>query len=183
MPDRSELPPGDAGLGVAVIAFVAFCVGVLAVVVGVVSLVVYQVVKEPNSPYRVHYSQPGKACKQNADSPDSALILDDKTGEVLYCGFFESFGADPDRARGPFSASEVHQVRIVSEALARDGELSEADRREVQRTVESISRANGHEKMSSTLTERITGRLAWGIAVGLGVFACMGLLAHYMEQE
>ncbi|WP_171108920.1 MULTISPECIES: hypothetical protein [Streptomyces] len=154
MPDRSELPPGNAGLGVAMVAFVAFCVGVPAVVVGVVSLVVYQAVKEPNSPYRVHYSQPGKACKQNADAPDSALILDDKTGEVLYCGFFESFG-----------------------------ELSEADRREVQRTVESISRANGHEKMSSTLTERITGRLAWGIAVGLGVFACMGLLAHYMEQE
>ncbi|QOV45983.1 hypothetical protein [Streptomyces chromofuscus] len=37
--------------------------------------------------------------------------------------------------------------------------------------------------MSSTLAEGITGTLAWGIAVGLGLFACMGLGAHHGEQS
>jgi hypothetical protein len=91
---------------------------VLAVLVGAGSLAVHYAIRTPTSPYQVEFSTSGTACSDDSeDSEDSELILDQDTGEVLYCSFLPPISfSDGPRARGVFSADEVGRVTDGTEA-------------------------------------------------------------------
>src|SRR5205085_2883588 len=115
----------------------------------------------------------GETCTES----DNALHVDTRTGEVLSCsklpGFAPIGNAEP---YGPFSATDVRRVEDLSQGLAADGSLSDADRAAVRDVIAEISRANGWTKMSPTLPERLTWRIGWfGLVGGLAPPLVLGL--------
>ncbi|ARQ71530.1 hypothetical protein [Streptomyces marincola] len=161
----------------------------LAVLIGIAGLVTHFVIKTPNSPYQVAFSESGDACgsidlNEESDEEDEELILDEETGEVLYCTLLPPVvGEGRAHARGVFDAEEVARVTGLSQSLAAEGGLSEADRRDVEDLVAEIGRENGHEKTSSTTLEDLTWRVGlYSLIGGLAVPFCVGLWAHFMES-
>lgn len=160
------------------------CLGVLALLIGVVSLVVHHQVKEPGSPYRVSFSASGDACHGPSSADDATLILDERTGEVLYCSVLPKYG-DKTRyeAVGAFNAEEVAQVSTLAQTLARRSGLSAADRDEVERRVTAIAREHGHEDHPPSWLERTTGTTGpYGLGVGLVLLVGLGLGASYLDR-
>ncbi len=192
-PGKSGSGAGDAGLGSNLLAAVGCCLPVLAVLVGGGSLAAHYLIKTPTSPYQVEFSTSGSVCDSGGDSDDagdlddagdSDLILDEKSGEVLYCSVLPPIDVDGGRARarGAFSAEEVARVTDLSESLAADGRLGAADRDSVERLVAEIGREHGHHKTSPTLWERVTWKVGlYGLIGGLAALIALGLLAHYLE--
>lgn len=152
---------------------------VLAVLVGVGSLVAHYAIKSPTSPYQVEFSTRGTACSQDDDSEDSKLVLDQETGEVLSCGVTGIF-----RDQGPFSAEEVRRITNLSEARASDGRLSDADRDAVRQLVAQISREHGYDKTSPTTLERLTWRVGiFSLIGGFAVVVVLGLWGWYVDSQ
>ena len=159
-------------------------VPLLAVLLGVGSLLVHWAIKSPVSPYQVEFSPSGKTCSAD-NSEDSALILDQDTGEVLYCSVLPPMGInDSPRARGAFSAAEVGRVTELSRALASDNGFSEADQDAVRELVAQISQEHGHTKMAPTLLEDLTWIVGLcGLIGGLAVLIGLGLWSQYKESQ
>ncbi|MGK5533621.1 hypothetical protein [Streptomyces sp. URMC 129] len=185
MPGGTEGPDprsGGAGPGSGTLAVVGCLLSALALLTGIVSLVVHYAVTSPTSPYQIVFSASGTECVA-ADAEDSDLVLDEETGEVLYCGLLPPVH-DSGRAYagGAFSAEEVGRVTGLSRSLASDGDLSGEDRQAVAELVAEISRERGYEKMSPTLLERVTWTVGLcGVIGGLAVLVGLGLLAHYLD--
>ena len=153
----------------------------LAVLIGVASLLVHYAIRESTSPYQVKFSKPGDTCDRNGyRKPDAALILDQRSGDVLTCSTVPWFGGDDSPSpHGAFSAAEVGRVRDLSRRLASDGTLTEADQQEVRRLVAEIGREHGWTKTSSTLLEDLTWQVGlFGVIGGFAFLILVGLWAH-----
>ncbi|TDC24059.1 hypothetical protein E1265_10950 [Streptomyces sp. 8K308] len=173
---------GRAGRVGAALVAVGCLAPVLAVIVGVVSLVVHYAVRTPTSPYQVVFSTPGTECGEG-DAEDEELIIDRETGEVLYCGVLP-----PDRRRGE-DAGQWGVLRRggrpghggVDDARRGrwPGRRGTGQRGAVGR---GIGRENGFDKTEQTLLERVTWRAGlYGVVGGLAALICLGLWAHYIE--
>jgi hypothetical protein len=179
----SKSRAGGAGTGRLVLALTGCLLPVLAVLVGLGSLVVHYAIKSPTSPYQVAFSTSGKACNEH----HSNLILDQDSGEVLYCALLPPFdvGDNPGpRAQGPFSAGEVGRITDLSKIRASDGHLDKADRDAVRRLVAQIGREHGYDKTSPTLMERLTWRVGLTSLIGgLAVLAGLGVWGGYVRSQ
>ncbi|MFH8572439.1 hypothetical protein [Streptomyces sp. NPDC017993] len=191
--ERTDARSGDAGPGSNMRAVIGCCLPVLAVLLGIGSLLVHYAITTPTSPYQVAFSAPGTACNRgdsdNSDGSDeegdSDLILDQKTGEVLYCTVLPPIGArQSPRARGAFSAAEVGRVTQLSQMRAADGRLSNADRHAVERLVANIGRQHGYDKTSPTLMERLTWTVGlYSLIAGLAALIGLGLWGYYTDAQ
>ncbi len=154
-------------------------VPLLAVLVGAGSLLVHYAIESPVSPYQVEFSASGKACTKD-DSGDSALVLDQETGEVLYCSVLPPMGVTAGPlASGAFSAEEVGRITRLSRSLASEGGFSDADRDAVRQLVTQISREHGHDKMEPTLLEDLTWNVGlFSLIAGFAVLIGLGLWSH-----
>jgi hypothetical protein len=182
-PDGSESRSGGSGPG-NMLVLTGCLLPLLAVLIGAGSLLVHYAIRSPTSPYQVEFKTSGRACDKDR-SEDSELVLDQDTGEVLYCSVLPPIGlSDGPRAQGAFSAEEVGRVTSLSQSLASDGGLSEADRNTVRERVAEISRQNGYDKTSPTLLERLTWRVGlFSLIGGLAMLAALGLWAQYLESR
>lgn len=181
MPDGSDSRSRDNRRAHLLVVCVG-CLALVAVLVGGVSLVVHQVIKGPAFPYRVAFSQVGQACDADGDAKVKGLVLDRKTGEVLYCERVPGFGGVPAGSGGKFSGPEAVRVVALAESLASKDGLSEADQRAVERLANEIGQEHGYEP--PTLAERMTGAVGpYGLGLGLVLFIALGLWAHYTEAS
>ncbi|MEO3752057.1 hypothetical protein [Streptomyces sp. B6B3] len=185
---------GDAGLASNMLAVIGCCLPLLAVLVGGGSLVAHYLIRTPTSPYQVEFSTSGAVC--GSDGPDDSgssdgaegaadaeLVLDEETGEVLYCSVLPPIDVDGRaRARGAFSAEEVARVTDLARSRAADGRLEEADRDAVERLVAEIGREHGETKTSPTPLERLTWTVGlYGLVGGLAALVLLGLVARYLD--
>ncbi|WP_129843462.1 hypothetical protein [Streptomyces sp. RFCAC02] len=183
---RSTADSGDGSRSGAAPVVMGCLLPLLAVLVGAVSLAVHYAVREPVSPYRVEFSDPGTECRDGGSDEDAALTIDRETGEVLYCSVLPPVGPGPGRARavGAFSAEEVARVTELTRSLATGGGLGAEDRRAVERLAGEIGREHGFERTSRTTLERVTWSVGlYGLIGGFAVLIAFGVLAHHLERQ
>lgn len=101
------------------------CLGLLALLGGGASLLVHHMIKGPESPYEVGFSTKGEACGTGSGSGVRGLVLDRRSGDLLYCGAVPGIGGQPAGRGGKFTGEETARVIGRAQALAAGGGLSE----------------------------------------------------------
>ncbi|GAB2900930.1 hypothetical protein [Streptomyces mayteni] len=138
----------------------------VAMLVGAVRFVVYLVVRTPTSPYQVHFSTAGAECVPSDsdgfdDMEDKDLILDEETGEVLYCRLLAPIFGETTRRTPPgvlrWAGRPGHGAIDVAR-LRRSPRRAERD--DVARLAAEIGLENRHEETSPSTLEGVTWRVA-----------------------
>ncbi|MER5224727.1 hypothetical protein [Streptomyces flaveus] len=178
IPDGSDSQSEDSLRTDLLIALVG-CLSVVAFLAGGVSLIVHHAIKGPTAPYQVEFSSAGGACDEDSDSDVKGFVLDEGTGEILYCRAVAGLGGgDPLGAGGQFTGDETARVVKLAKSLAAEDGLSDEDQQAVKGLAEEIGRKHGYEPPS--LAERLTGTVGvYGLAGGLVLFIGLGVWLHY----
>jgi hypothetical protein len=178
IPDGSDSQSEDS-LPTNLFSALGCCLGVVALLVGGVSLIVHHAIKGPTSPYQVEFSSGGGVCAKDSDSDVKGFVLDEGTGEILYCKTVAVPGAgDPVGSGGQFTGEETGRVTKLAKSLAADDGLSDEDQQAVKGLAEEIGRKHGFEPPS--LAERLTGTAGpYGLGGGLALLILLGVWAHY----
>jgi hypothetical protein len=178
IPDGSDSQSEDS-LRTNLLIVLVCCLGVVAFLVGGVSLIVHHAIKGPAFPYQVEFSGAGGACDKDLDSDVKGFVLDEGTGEILYCKAVAVPGAgDPVGSGGQFTGEETGRVMKLAKSLAAQDGLSDEDQEAVTGLAEEIGRKHGHEPPS--IAERLTGTVGlYGLAGGPALLILLGVWAHY----
>jgi hypothetical protein len=182
IPDGSDSQSGsqpEDSLRTSLLIVLVGCVGVVAFLVGGVSLIVHHAIKGPTSPYQVEFSSGGGVCAKDSDSDVKGFVLDEGTGEILYCKAVAVPGSgDPVGSGGQFTGDETGRVTKLAKSLAAEGGLSDEDQQAVKGLAEEIGRKHGFEPPSTA--ERLTGTVGpYGLAGGPILLIGLGVWAHY----
>lgn len=178
IPDGSDSESEDS-FRTNLLSALGCCLAVVAILVGGVSLIVHHAIKGPTSPYQVEFSSSGGACDGDSDSDVKGFVLDERTGEILYCKAVAVPGpGDPVGAGGQFTGEETGRVTKLAKSLAAQDGLSDEDQQAVKGLAEEIGQKHGYEPPSTA--ERLTGTAGpYGLGGGLAVLILMGVWAHY----
>ncbi|QPP10280.1 hypothetical protein G4Z16_31985 [Streptomyces bathyalis] len=154
----------------------------VALLIGAVGFLVHYMIKTPASPYQVAFSTVGEACSKDPDSGIKGLVLDRKSGELLYCGLVPGIGGSPAGSGGKFTGAETARVIGLAKSLAAKDGVSGEDEDAVERLAADIGRGHGFEPPS--LAERVTAAAGpYGLGTGLVLLIGLGLWGHYTQEQ
>lgn len=146
------------------------CLAVGSLLLGAVSLVVHHVIKAPASPYHVAFSTVGDGCDRYSDV--RGLVLDESSGEILYCGVVPGFASGPAGAPSEFTSEETIRVTDLAKSLASGGGLDDEEQGAVKQLAREIAQKHGYPPPTSA--ERVTWQFG-GSSLAVGVLLFVGL--------